>query len=215
MISVKITIYIYMGRHCYNTKTELDELKKITIVFLKKYKYLDDGWHSGTINWSRNGEQIGSVGIQSLISDEENYLRITYTQTDRDTGDKKDFDYKNRLTTTPCSFGGKRYWFICGLSVNGNYCGKRVGVLYKAGDYFGCRNCQKLTYASRNENRRGQFAVLGKIMDLEDKAEKLYKNKRWQTHYKGVPTKRYVKYRNYYNASNIGASEWLKDYKQD
>ena len=57
------------------------------------------------------------------------------------------------------------------------------------------------------------FGLLGKLWNYEEKAEKLYKNRRWQTHYKGYPTKRYRKYVRYYNMSNVGAERWLSLYK--
>ena len=58
------------------------------------------------------------------------YVKFNYTVTDRNTGEKTDYDYKVQLTTTPCNLGGVRYWFICPLSKNGVYCGRRVAKLY-------------------------------------------------------------------------------------
>jgi hypothetical protein len=120
------------------SKTEADGIKKISASFLKKNAYFT-GWRSGTITWTRNGwggEHKSSVGIEVSTMDGNGYLRIHYTQTDRDTNEKKDFDYKIPLTTTPCRYGGKRYWFICPMSKSGVYCGKRVSTLYKDGDFF-------------------------------------------------------------------------------
>ncbi|MCA9947859.1 MAG: hypothetical protein KC449_30465, partial [Anaerolineales bacterium] len=53
-----------------------------------------------------------------------------------------------------CNFGGHRYWFICPLTANGRYCGRRVGKLYLApgSRYFACRHCQNLTYRSSQES---------------------------------------------------------------
>lgn len=78
------------------------------------------------------------------------------------TGEKTDLDYKIQLATTPCHFGGVRYWFICPLAKNGRYCGRRTGTLYLAsgGKYFGCRDCYNLSYESRNESRVGRPEVL-------------------------------------------------------
>ncbi len=50
--------------------------------------------------------------------------------TDRQTGEKTDYDYRIPLATTPCNLGGVRWWFICAVSKNGVYCGRRVGKLY-------------------------------------------------------------------------------------
>jgi hypothetical protein len=38
---------------------------------------------------------------------------------------------------TPCRFGGERPWFVCDVSANGVYCGRRVAKLYGAGLCFG------------------------------------------------------------------------------
>lgn len=49
------------------------------------------------------------------------------------------------LLTTPCNYGGERYWFQCPR------CSKRVGVLY-LNNQFSCRTCQSLTYLVCNES---------------------------------------------------------------
>lgn len=49
------------------------------------------------------------------------------------------------LETTPCNFGGKRYWFL------GPGCGERKGVLYCPVDrgLFYCQDCHDLAYKSQ------------------------------------------------------------------
>lgn len=189
-----------MGRWNYSNRQEADGLKKIEIRWLKKEGFLA-GWRSSTMKWSRNGEERGSIGIEvSLVGDLRGYylgkpsgepnMRLYYTQTDRTTEEKKDFDYKVPLTTTPCHFGGKRYWFICSLSVSGRYCGRRVGVLYKDGDYFGCRHCYNLTYNSRNlsgfSKRAGQIIGEPDLERLESELKRKF--------YAGKMTRRYKSY---------------------
>lgn len=175
-------------------KTEADGIKKITTSFLKKHDYFI-GFRSGTITWTRSGmwgEHKSSVGISVSISNEENYLRINYTQTDNDTNEKQDFDYKIPLTTTPCHYGGKRYWFICPWHTNGKYCGRRVGALYKDGDYFACRHCYNLSYSSRNVNRRYKLFCMFNTLTLEQKVEELEKQIK-RPYYQGKPTKKQAK----------------------
>ena len=168
-----------MGRWSFSSKQEADYLKKIDISWLKQQGLLN-GWHSATIKWTNpiTGEKTGSVGI--IIDTHKRYIRLYYTQTDWH-GKKKEFDYKVPLTTTPCNYGGVRYWFICPLVKNGQPCGRRVRVLYKAGDYFGCRHCYELTYSSKNENRRDKIYPLflwfknwKKIEELERKIKRPY-----------------------------------------
>jgi hypothetical protein len=145
----------------------------------------------GTMTWtSRNfgEEHKSSVGIAVTVNDTVNQLRIHYTQTERDTGEKKDFDYNIPLTSTPCRYGGKRWWFTCPWYKNGVYCGKRVGTIYKNGDYFACRHCYNLTYASRNVNRSWKFGAVLNVFDLDEKIQDLH-NKMKKRTYKGKPTR--------------------------
>lgn len=171
------------------SKSEADGVKKISTSFLKRNGYFN-GWRSGTITWTRGyDEHKSSVGIEVSTLNGNDYLRIYYTQTDNYSGEKKDFDYKIPLTTTPCRFGGKRYWFICPWCKNGVYCGKRVGTLYKDGDYFACRHCYDLTYSSRKVNRRYKMFHLFNVLTLEDKIEELYKQIK-HPYYRGRPTRK-------------------------
>lgn len=170
------------------SKTESDSLKKISTSFLKEHKYFD-GYRGGTINWTSGwSNNKSSVGI-SVCTLDEKYLKINYTQTDNYTQEKKDFDYKIPLTTTPCNYGGVRYWFICPWYKNGNYCGKRVGVLYKDGDYFACRHCYNLTYSSKNLSgfsKRFGNVTIPDVDKAREKAKRIY--------YKGIYTKKYLRY---------------------
>lgn len=179
-----------MGRYSCSNKTEADNLRKIKTSFLKKHGYFRS-LQSGLITWTSHSGDQNSVGIEVSIYD-EGYLRIHYTQTKTDTGEKQDFDYKAPLTTTPCHFGGKRYWFICPLSVNNVYCGKRVGVLYKNGDYFGCRHCYNLTYSSKKECSRGKYSHIFNILKTECKIDERMENIK-RLSYAGKPTRKYRK----------------------
>ena len=71
-------------------------------------------------------------------------------------------NYRVELTTTPCNFAGKRYWFICPLVVDGIPCRRRVGKLYlPPGEiYFGCRKCYNLTYRSCKEHDKRVDALI-------------------------------------------------------
>ncbi|MCE9585088.1 hypothetical protein K8Q94_00505 [Candidatus Nomurabacteria bacterium] len=173
------------------SKSEADWCKKIEIWWLlrdiKKY----GGYKHTTVSWGENGSR-GSVSVQVSIWDDEKYARFIYTQTDNATGEKKDFDYKVPIVESPCHFGGTRHWFICTLSKNGQYCGRRVGVLYKDGDWFGCRHCYELTYSSRKVNKKYHLYPLLHTIELYDEIEKLSQKAKRQT-YRGEPTKKQKK----------------------
>ena len=191
-----------MGRWSYGGKTEADDVKKIETSFLKKHGYFC-GWKSGTITWTSGwSENKSSVGIEVSVMNNENYLRIHYTQTDRDSGEKKAFDYRIPLTTTLCHFGGRRYWFTCPWYRNGIYCGRRVGVLYKDGDYFACRHCYDLTYNSRKQNRKYRYHPLFSILDIDQKIEKLEEKIR-TPYYRGRPTKKQRRLEQLYRQAGI------------
>jgi hypothetical protein len=187
------------------SKTEADSLKKINTKFLKDRKYFT-GHKGGVINWTSGWSDIkSSVGIQ--VSTLENYLRIYYTQTDNSSGEKKQFDYKIPLTSTPCNYGGKRYWFTCPMFKGGIYCGKRVNTLYKDGDYFACRHCYNLTYSSRNLSGISKKFGNTCLVDVEkarDQVKRIRYNGRYTKNYN-----RYVKLSSKFDNALIGMSIYL------
>jgi hypothetical protein len=170
-----------MGRCYWNSKSTVEDSTQLSIFKLKEFGLLG-GWSATTLTWTRQlSGRKSSIGILVDVTDEP-YVKVNYTITDRDSGEKTDYDYKISLTTTRCNFGSKRYWFICPLSVNGIYCGRRVGTLYLApgGKYFGCRHCCNLSYESRNEPRLARLGGIGYPIKAERLYEELYKQtKRW------------------------------------
>jgi hypothetical protein len=179
-----------MGRYYWDKKTEADGLKKIEMSFLKKHGYLNHSRWDGQLTWTHGGSDTkSSIGIASHIEEHNNFVTLNYTQTDRATDEKKEFDYQVRLTTTPCNYGGKRYWFICPLVTSGRPCGRRVSVIYKGGDHFGCRHCFDLSYESRNETYARRHPAMG-TMDAFFKIEKLEEQVK-RRFYAGKPTRKY------------------------
>jgi hypothetical protein len=171
------------------SKTVADNLKKIEIWWLKKYGYLE-GWRTGGIEWkNRWSGSSSSIGFEVKTAGKDQYIRFRYSQTESG-GIPKEFDYKVALTATTCYFGGFRFWFRCPLSINGRYCGRRVGVLYKLGDYFGCRHCNNLTYDSRKlsgwEKAGGRIISIPELERTEAEVKRQY--------YRGKMTKKYKRY---------------------
>ena len=146
-----------MGRHSWSDRKTVEECKSLDISWLKRKGFVCGYWN-GSISWkNRLGEETESIGIEANIDRRltgQNYIKLTYTQTDGSTDRKTDLDYKIKLDATPCYFGGYRYWFVCPLEVNGKYCGRRVQKLYlpSRSIYFGCRHCYNLTYESCKEH---------------------------------------------------------------
>jgi len=142
-----------MGRWSYSNRWTVEESRTITTKFLNQHKYFDGGVRWGSLTWSRNGQETGNISFQVSTVEGDEHIKFMYTQTDKQTGIKTDFDYKARIVSTACNYGGKRWWFICPLVISGVACNRRVGVLYLAGGkYFGCRHCYNLTYQSCKES---------------------------------------------------------------
>ena len=183
-----------MGRYYWDKKDTVEDCRDISIAFLKKHGYLSGYGHlAGHVAWKNHlGEETASIGVAVRLAENEQYARLNYTTTDRDTSEKTGYDYKVSLTTTPCHFGGVRWWFICPLSGNGVYCGRRVAKLYKAPGayYFGCRHCYDLSYQSRNDNRRGTWGQIGYYLNRAEQLEEQRLNLK-RRFYRGRPTKRY------------------------
>ncbi len=168
-------------------KNEADNYKKIQIWWL--LRDIKTGHKNTTLTWGENGSD-GSINVGVMLVGPDKYARLTYSQTDR-TGKNTDFDYKVPIIETPCNFGSTRYWFKCPLMKDGQLCGRRVGVLYKVDDYFGCRHCYNLTYRSQNINRRDKLFPIFKAFEIGKKMEKLGEAKRYT--YKGKLTKKFKK----------------------
>lgn len=168
-------------------KQKAEWSNSLSIFWLKKHGYLDGGWRYGGIKWTygMSGNE-SSIGFNVNIGGNEgNYIRLQYTHTDKWSGEKESLDYKIRLTTTPCNYGGVRYWFICPLSKNGQYCGRRVEVVYSIGKWFGCRHCGDICYAAQLKG--GKFRGCSVSYPDIEKAEQEVKRK----YYNGRMTRKY------------------------
>ena len=144
-----------MGRYSYSNRRTVEDCKTITTMFLNEHNYFDSIVRNGGMNWNRNGEETGSIGFVISMEECDEYIRFKYTHTDRNTDEKIELDYKARLTWTSCYFGGRRWWFVCPLVIDGRACNRRVGSLHLASSkYFGCRHCFNLTYRSSQESHQ-------------------------------------------------------------
>jgi len=165
------------GRYYSNRKSTVEESRRISVQYLKQRGLLS-GWHSTTLSWTSSRTKKSTVvGLDVDVTDDP-HISLYYSITDRE-GNKTDYDYEVSLTTTPCYFGGVRYWFLCPL------CYSRVGALYLPRGHvrFRCRHCNDLSYHSRNACCTAAFGVACR------KAEKLRSElKRWT--YRGRPTRK-------------------------
>ncbi len=145
------------GRGVWNRKTRVVEARSIDILDLQRKEAFSKGsaWIL-TSSWSRNGKVVASISYRIESGNNGPIgLRFMYTITNNYTAEKKDYSYIIPVISTPCNYGGKRWWFICPLSVNGRACQRRCRIVYlpPGAAYLGCRECHQLTYESRQRHR--------------------------------------------------------------
>ncbi|MEH6814780.1 MAG: hypothetical protein V7677_19775, partial [Motiliproteus sp.] len=129
----------------WNTKTTLEQTRRIDIRFMKKQGLLvaDRG---GSLSWSCNGEPDGNINYRCY----ENSLELNFKS--RSPGEEWESVKQTILfDRTPCNYGGERLWFRC------PHCDRRVGILSGHGSLFLCRHCYQLPYGSQNEGRIGRL----------------------------------------------------------
>lgn len=114
-------------------------------------------WHPR--RWSRSGETEPSSVIELRMELRSNdgtaWLRYDLEHATRPTGPQH---HLVRLATTPCRFGGQRWWWICPAT------GARVLKLYlpNGGDRFLSRDAYRLAYASQREGPTGRMHGRGR-----------------------------------------------------
>jgi len=119
-------------------------------------------WPTGksySMYWSN---QWGEITYSSGYKATEEYSGIELDYTVTSSAEAEKVKLLVPLETTPCNYGGKRYWFICPLYTDGVYCGRRVAKLYlpPGAKYFGCRHCHDLSYNSRQTYRGPNYWAL-------------------------------------------------------
>lgn len=171
------------------TRSTAETTNRLSVFFLKKHGYLPQGesCRYGGIKWTL-GTWENNMNFWVKTEEYGGYVELIYTVTSRWSGEKNDMDYKVPLTTTLCNYGGERYWFVCPLSRDGVYCGRRVGVIYGVDKWFGCRCCADVAYQAQFEG--GTFRT-GSV--TEPDVEKAYNDVK-RKYYNGRPTRKYKRY---------------------
>lgn len=192
-----------MPRYYYpNARSTTEITEKISIFWLKQNGYLLGIKREGSISWRRRGVVTGQVSFSIHIDERgEEYIRLYYM------GETK-MDYLYRLRSIPCFFGGQRWFFECGATRNGDYCGNRVGILYLKNNKFMCRECADLSYQSCNEPKLYRYGPF-RVITRANKALEIRRKMRKQT-YQGRPTKKYQRVKKIMGSiteEDIGAAE--------
>ena len=183
-----------MGRYYWNKRDTVEDCKSISIFNLKKWGVLKNNYNSGIITWTSGFDGKKTKVGYSLNLVDNPCFELDYKIRSGDDEEWTSIKHEYPLVSTPCNYGGKRWWFECSVYNKGFYCGKRVAKLYlgSGSNYFACRHCYNLSYASRNINRRGRFGILAGSFDLSQETEKLAETIKIPFR-NGQPTKKYRK----------------------
>jgi len=165
--------------------TLYDELKTVSISFLSKYGYLKPNqWQTGTLSWSRNGNNIGSISIAVNTHCQSPYLELDYLS------DKVPINYKVQMIKALSNLGkGFVWYFICPLT------GKRCRKLYLGKTHFYHRSAfTGCMYEKQTHSKYGRY--LDKTLGAYFQSDKLYSQlnkKHFKKYYAGKPTKKFIK----------------------
>lgn len=170
----------------YTFPTLYNEALQIHISKLKGWGYLDpEQIKSGTLNWSRNGSQTGSISIKVNTQNlTKPYIELDYKYRDEPR------NYKVYLTSTPSNLNkGKIWYFLCPQT------NKRCRKLYSIGGYFLHREAfNGCMYETQTQSKkyRQLDKTLGAYLKSDNLYSELYK-KNFKKTYAGKPTKRYLR----------------------
>jgi len=108
-------------------------------------------WRSAFGKESRIGWQINPC----------HSVRLRYSVTDI-SNETKYHDYEVLIETTPCHYGGERWWFLCPV------CFRRCRILYQPPDQsvFACRICHNLSYKSQQEGKNYFGMIVDAVFNL-------------------------------------------------
>lgn len=165
--------------------TLYNEALQISISKLKEWEYLNpEQIKSGTITWSRNGRQTGSISIKVNTHSEQPYIELDYKYRDEPR------NYKVRLVSLPSNLGkGLIWYFLC------PHTNKRCRKLYSIGGYFLHREAfNGCMYETQTQSKkyRQLDKTLGAYFKIDTLYSELYK-KNFKKTYAGKPTKRYLR----------------------
>lgn len=169
----------------YTFPTLYNEALQIDISKLKEWEYLNpEQIKSGTLTWSRNGSQTGSISIVGNTQSEQPYIELDYKYRDEPR------NYKVRLISLPSNLGKGLIWYFLCPQTN-----KRCRKLYSIGGYFLHREAfNGCMYETQTQSKK--YRQLDKTLGAYFKSDNLYSElykKNFKKTYAGKPTKRYLR----------------------
>ena len=169
----------------YTFPTLYNDALQISISKLKEWEYLNpEQIKSGTITWSRNGNQTGSISIKVNTHSEQPYIELDYKYRDEPR------NYKVRLVSMPSNLGKGLIWYFLCPQTN-----KRCRKLYSIGGYFLHReafNGCMYEIQTQSKKYRQLDKTFGAYFKIDDLYSQLYQ-KHFKKTYAGKPTKKYLR----------------------
>lgn len=138
------------GRIARRARQVAEHLKSLDVNRLNRAGCLGEGYAGGW-EWRRDGETIGSIGMKMQAG----CLILDY-RIRRGEGEWRTIRQVTLIERTPCRYGGTRPWFTCPGFPGRPPCGQRAARLFGAGDYFLCRRCYSVVYASQSDDSLGR-----------------------------------------------------------
>ncbi len=172
-----------MGRYG-NFINLIEDCNTISISKLKQWNYLTNGERSGVITWSVNGQKTSSISIEVVINEYEKYIILDYKTND------KPINYRVNIESVQSNLGkGEILYFVC--PETNKFCRK----LYFNRGYFLHRTAFKdLIYSKQVESKKNRYLLkLFETAFVTDEVSGLQYQKYFKSHYKGKPTKKYLK----------------------
>jgi len=165
--------------------TLYNEALQISISKLKEWEYLNpEQIKSGTLTWSRNGNETGSISIKVNTHSEQPYIELDYKYRDEPR------NYKVSLVSMPSNLGKGLIWYFFCPQTN-----KRCRKLYSIGGYFLHREAfNGCMYETQTQSKkyRQLDKTLGAYFKIDDLYSQLYQ-KHFKKTYAGKPTKKYLR----------------------
>jgi hypothetical protein len=137
------------GRRWGGGRTTCESCKSIDVRIWHRIGRLRAGQYFSW-SWTCRGEPSGNINVRT----EWDAVVLVYRIRSWGATEWKSIEQRVPITWTPCHLGGQRPWFTCAVFSGGRYCGRRVAVLYGAGELFACRRCYQLAYACQQESPR-------------------------------------------------------------
>jgi hypothetical protein len=123
----------------YRGASHCEHLHRVDLAYMNRNGLLRP-YMSGSLSWSRGGEQTGRINYTVL----PDALRLTYRYKSHIDSEWTPIAEEFAFSWTPTAFGGQRRWLLC------PGCRRRCRILY-GGARFRCRKCQRLVYESQYE----------------------------------------------------------------